>query len=126
MIDIRSVLQAIATDGADGKVSFFLLQSMLLAASAFVDTEYLSEAGYGHRMELRRQQAERVRLLYDFDCETDRLILVQSLILMTSWQDKGDEVKHLRHWISIAYNIALLLSLNKELQGELDTKSRSC
>ena len=115
LIDIHSILQAIATDGADGKVSFFLLQAMLLAAAAFVDAEHLIEAGYRHRMEFRREQAERVRLLYDFDCETDRLILVQSLILMTSWQDKGDEVKHLRHWLSIAYNIALLLGLNKEL-----------
>ena len=124
LVDIYHVLQAVASDGAAGKVSFFLLQAMLLAASAFVDAQCLSEAGYSSRMSLRREQAERVRLLYDFEFETDRLVLVQSLILMTSWQDKGDEVKHLRHWLSIAYNIALLLGLNKELPARLNVPAK--
>lgn len=120
VVDIHHVLQAVATDGTEGRVSFVLLLSMLLAASPFVDAQYLSEAGYQNRMALRRELAERVRLLYDFDCETDRLVLVQSLILMTSWQDKGDEVKHLRHWLSIASNIAFLLGLNKEVPARLN------
>lgn len=114
LLDIHNVLQAVATNGGSGKISLLLFQAILLAASAFVDVQSLSDAGYDTRMTFRKQQAERVRLLYDFDCETNRLVLIQSLILMTSWQDKGDEVKHLRHWISIAYNIAVLLGLNKE------------
>lgn len=114
VVDIHDILNAIATNGTQGKVSLLLFQSILLAGSAYVDIEYVFEAAYRSRLALREELAERVRLLYDFDCETDRLILVQSLILMTSWQEKGDEVKHLRHWISVAHNIALLLGLNRD------------
>ncbi|KAL6248682.1 hypothetical protein RBB50_004937 [Rhinocladiella similis] len=114
LVDIHHVLEAVSTEGRCGRISLLLLQAMLLAGSSYVDMEYVSGAGFCNRMALRSELAERVRLLYDFDCETDRLILVQCLVLMTSWQDKGDEVKHLRHWISIAYNISLLLGLNRE------------
>lgn len=114
VIDLHEALHATATNGRQGRISLLLFQSILLAGSAYVDVEYVVEAGYPSRLALRQELAERVRLLYDFDCETDRLILVQSLILMTSWQEKGDEVKHLRHWVSAAHNIALLLGLNRD------------
>lgn len=114
LVDIHEVLQALATDGKVANVSILLLQSILLSGSAFVEAEYLVEAGYQSRMGLRKELADKVRLLYDFDCETDRFVLIQSLILMTSWQEKGDEVKHLRHWLGIAYNIALFIGLNKD------------
>ncbi|OQU97388.1 Fungal specific transcription factor domain-containing protein [Cladophialophora immunda] len=120
LVDLHPVLQAVATGGKEGTVSLMLFQAMLLAASPYVDAQYVMEAGYPNRMALRRELAERARLLYDFDCEADRLVIVQALILMTSWQERGDEVKHLRHWISIAYNIACLLGLNKEVPDSLN------
>jgi len=114
VIDVHEVLNAVATNGRQGQISLLLFQSILLAGSAHVDIEYVFDGGYRSRLALREELAERVRLLYDFDCENDRLILIQSLILMTSWQEKGDEVKHLRYWISAAHNIALLLGLNRD------------
>lgn len=114
VLDIHELLQALATNGRDCKVSLLLLQAILLSGCTFVEMEYVTQAGFESRMSLRRQLADRVRLLYDFDCEPDRLILVQSLTLMTSWQEYGDEVKHLRHWIGIAYNISIFIGLNKD------------
>lgn len=114
VVDIHELLQALATNGRDGKVSILLLQCILLSGCTFVEIEYVTQAGFESRMSLRRQLADRARLLYDFDCEDDRLILVQSLTLMTYWQEAGDEVKHLRHWIGIAYNISLFIGLNMD------------
>ncbi|KIX07219.1 uncharacterized protein Z518_01872 [Rhinocladiella mackenziei CBS 650.93] len=114
LADFHHVLQAVATDGREGKVGLLLFQAIMLAGSPFVDAEYIFEAGYPSRMALRQELAEKVRLLFDFDCETDRLILVQSAILMTGYQEHGDSPKHLRYFIAIAYNIALLLGLNKD------------
>lgn len=114
VVDIHELLQALATNGRDCKISILLLQAILLSGSSFVELEYLKEAGYESRMALRKELADRVRLLYDFDCEVDRLTLVQSLTLMTCWQENGDEVKHLRHWIGIAYNISIFIGLNKD------------
>jgi hypothetical protein len=114
VVDIHELLQALATNGRDGKISILLLQAVLLSGSSFVEMEYLREACYESRMALRKELADRVRLLYDFDCEVDRLTLVQSLTLMTCWQENGDEVKHLRHWIGIANNISIFIGLNKD------------
>lgn len=125
LVNFHHVLQAVASNGTKGKISLLLFQAMMLAGSSFVDAQYIFQAGYPCRMALRREYAEKLRLLYDFDCESDRLVLIQCLILMTTWQDKGDEVKHLRHWISIAYNIALLLGLNKDTSAlSMPTKQK--
>lgn len=113
-VDIHHMLQAIATDGKAARVSILLLQAVLLAGSAHVEKEYLLEAGYQNRTELRQDLSDRVRLLYDFDCEEDRFILVQSLILMSTRQHRGDEVKHLHHWLNVAYGIAIFIGLNKD------------
>ncbi|KAK5051908.1 hypothetical protein LTR84_002711 [Exophiala bonariae] len=114
VVDIHDLLQALATNGRDCKISILLFQCILLSGSTFVEMEHVTEAGFDSRMGLRKQLADRARLLYDFDCETDRLVLVQSLTLMTCWQEAGDEVKHLRHWIGIAFNISVFIGLNKD------------
>ncbi|KEF60850.1 uncharacterized protein A1O9_02412 [Exophiala aquamarina CBS 119918] len=114
VVDIHEILQALATNGRDYKISLLLLQAMLLSGCSFVEMEYIRAAGFESRMALKKELADRVRLLYDFDSEVDRLTLVQALILMTCWQEKGDEVKHLRHWIGIAYNISVFIGLNKD------------
>lgn len=114
VVDIHELLQALATNGTDCTISIILLQAILLSGCSFVEMEYIKAGGYESRMTLRKQIADRVRLLYDFDAEADRLTLVQALTLMTCWQEKGDEVKHLRHWIGIAYNISVFIGLNKD------------
>ena len=60
VVDIHEVLNAIATNGKQGKISFLLFQSILLAGSAFVDIEYVFESGYRSRLALREVLAERV------------------------------------------------------------------
>lgn len=54
------------------------------------------------------------QLLYDFDYETDRLILVQGLLLMTYWYETPDDQKDTWHWMGVAISLAHTIGLHRD------------
>ncbi|KAK4103954.1 hypothetical protein N658DRAFT_420567 [Parathielavia hyrcaniae] len=100
--------------GAAGKVSLFLYHAVMFAATAFVDESLLKEAGFDSRRDARRAFFSRTRLLYDFDYETDRLILVQGLLLMTYWYETPDDQKDTWHWMGVAISLAHTIGLHRD------------
>jgi hypothetical protein len=52
-------------------------------------------------------------LLYDFDYESDRLILVQALLLMTYWYETPDDQKDTWHWMGVAISLAHTIGLHR-------------
>ena len=55
-----------------------------------------------------------LQLLYDFDYETDRLILVQGLLLMTYWYETPDDQKDTWHWMGVAISLAHTIGLHRD------------
>jgi hypothetical protein len=53
------------------------------------------------------------KLLYDFDYESDRLILVQGLLLMTYWYETPDDQKDTWHWMGVAISLAHTIGLHR-------------
>ncbi|KAK4038776.1 fungal-specific transcription factor domain-containing protein [Parachaetomium inaequale] len=100
--------------GAAGKVSLFLYHAVMFSATAFVDEALLRDAGYDSRRDARRAFFSRTRLLYDFDYETDRLILVQGLLLMTYWYETPDDQKDTWHWMGVAISLAHTIGLHRD------------
>jgi hypothetical protein len=63
VVDLHSFLNAIDKPGpGEAKVSLLLFQSMMFAASAFVDEEALVEAGFTNRLDARRTLYERCKV----------------------------------------------------------------
>lgn len=52
-------------------------------------------------------------MLYDFDYESDRLILVQALLLMTYWYETPDDQKDTWHWMGVAISLAHTIGLHR-------------
>lgn len=52
------------------------------------------------------------QLLYDVDYETDRLALVQSLLLMTLWYKSPEEHRNTWHWLDVAISQAFAIGLH--------------
>lgn len=52
-------------------------------------------------------------MLYDFDYESDRLVLVQSLLLMTYWYETPDDQKDTWHWMGVAISLAHTIGLHR-------------
>lgn len=51
-------------------------------------------------------------MLYDFDYEDDRLIAVQSLLLMTFWHERPEQ-KDTWHWTGVAISMAYTIGLHR-------------
>ncbi|KAI1375148.1 transcription factor CTF1 [Hypoxylon crocopeplum] len=114
LIELHDFLGRInSRDGLYGQTSLFLYQSVLFAATAFVDVKHLKEAGYASRKAARRDFFYKARLLYDFDYESDRLILVQGLLLMTYWYETPDDQKDTWHWMGVAISLAHTIGLHR-------------
>ncbi|KAH6685937.1 hypothetical protein F5X68DRAFT_262452 [Plectosphaerella plurivora] len=86
--------------------SLLLVQAVMFAASAFVDSQYLQEAGYTSRRAARKSFFEKTKLLYTLDCETDPMAISQALLLMAFWHETLDDEKGASHWIGVAMDIA--------------------
>ncbi|KAB5515329.1 cutinase transcription factor 1 beta [Coniochaeta sp. 2T2.1] len=113
-----------AGDGRAGKVSLLMYQAIMFAATAFVDIEALLEAGYATRKAARKAFFQKTRLLHDFDCESDRLVVVQALLLMTYWYETSDDQKDAWHWIGVAISLAYTMGLHRKLGAMSVSTSR--
>ncbi|KAI8964012.1 transcription factor CTF1 [Daldinia sp. FL1419] len=114
LVELHDFLGMInSRDGLYGQISLFLYQSVMFAATAFVDVKYLKDAGYVSRKAARREFFYKARLLYDFDYESDRLILVQGLLLMTYWYETPDDQKDTWHWMGVAISLAHTIGLHR-------------
>jgi hypothetical protein len=54
-----------------------------------------------------------LQLLYDFDYEQDRVVLVQGLLLMTYWYETPDDQKDTWHWMGVAISLAHTIGLHR-------------
>ncbi|GAP84033.2 putative cutinase transcription factor 1 beta [Rosellinia necatrix] len=114
LLDLHDFLNIVdARDGSRGQTSLFLYQAIMFCATAFVSNKVLKEAGYASRKEARRAFFSKARLLYDFDYENDRLLLVQGLLLMTYWYETPDDQKDTWHWMGVAISLGHTIGLHR-------------
>lgn len=112
LADLLRVMQH--EDGSHGSISLFLVQAIMFVGSAYVDIEHLRRAGFSSRREARKKFYTRARLLYDFDYDTDRVILVQGLLMMTFWYEQPGDLKDTWHWMGVAASLAQTIGLNRD------------
>ncbi|KAI9149184.1 cutinase transcription factor 1 beta [Paramyrothecium foliicola] len=114
LMDLHEFLGIInCRDGVNGQISLFLYQAVMFAATAFVDRKFLRDAGYATRKAARKSYFQKTRLLYDFDYEQDRVVLVQGLLLMTYWYETPDDQKDTWHWMGVAISLAHTIGLHR-------------
>ncbi|ORY07763.1 fungal-specific transcription factor domain-domain-containing protein [Clohesyomyces aquaticus] len=124
LLDLHDFLPIIdRPDGSLGKVSLILFQAVMFAGSAFVDMRHLRTAGYASRKEARKDFFQKTRLLYDFDYESDRVSLVQALLLLTYYYETPDDQKDTWHWMGVATSVAHTIGLHRNPdKTNMDTK----
>ncbi|KAH8908761.1 cutinase transcription factor 1 beta [Coniochaeta sp. PMI_546] len=120
LVELGAFLNIInAKDGLCGQISLFLYQAVMFSATAYVETKYLRAAGYTSRRAARKSFFHKTRLLYDFDYESDRLVLVQALLLMTYWYETPDDQKDTWHWMGVAISLAHTIGLHRNPANSL-------
>lgn len=98
MLDLVGIIKAVSGDMTASPVSLLVFQSMMLAAAPFCDLNM----GMKDRKETRRILYERCKVLHDFGIESDHLSILQSAILISSWDGDAGQVRDSYYWIGIA------------------------
>ncbi|OAG41158.1 hypothetical protein AYO21_04538 [Fonsecaea monophora] len=112
IVDLQDFLTAIERNQPTNTVSLLLFQAIMFAATAYIDMRYLIAQGYMTRKAARKSFFQRVKLLYDFDYEVDRVTVVQAVLLMTYWYENPDDPKDVWHWLGVAISVARTIGLN--------------
>ncbi|KAK3618634.1 hypothetical protein LTR56_024520 [Elasticomyces elasticus] len=112
--------------GNDSKkrISLLLFQAVMFAATAYSDMWLVTGKGYSDRKSMRQMFFQKVKLLYDFGYECDRLTIVQALLLMTYWYGTLDDQKDAWHWIGLAVSSAFDLGLHHSAAHSIADEKR--
>lgn len=111
--------------GEQGRISLLLFQAVMFTGVAFVDMSYLTAAGYATRKAARKAFYLKARALYDFDYESDRVAIVQALLLMTYWYETPDDQKDTWHWMGVAISLAHTIGLHRNpVNSTMDAKKQ--
>ncbi|GAB7350829.1 hypothetical protein MBLNU459_g1362t1 [Dothideomycetes sp. NU459] len=113
LLDVHELVLSIDSNDGKNPISLLLFQAIMFASIASVNIKFLKAAGYVTRRDARRDFFQKTRLLYDFDCEVDRISLIQSLLLMTYWYETPDDQKDSHHWMGIAVSLSHTIGLHR-------------
>ncbi|KAE8441636.1 hypothetical protein EG329_004603 [Mollisiaceae sp. DMI_Dod_QoI] len=114
----NTALQWPAEGQGDTRISLLLLQAMMYTGSAFVDMPILTVEGFESRQAARRSFYDRAKCLYDNNVEHDRLIQVQSLLLMSFWYEDPNDGKDAWYWIGAAISLMQIMGLSESASSE--------
>ncbi|KFZ19019.1 hypothetical protein V502_03874, partial [Pseudogymnoascus sp. VKM F-4520 (FW-2644)] len=114
LIELHEFLRIVNEgSGESGRISLLLFQAVMFTGVAFVDMSHLTAAGYSTRKAARKAFYLKSRALYDFDYESDRVAIVQALLLMTYWYETPDDQKDTWHWMGVAISLAHTIGLHR-------------
>ncbi|KIX94913.1 uncharacterized protein Z520_09223 [Fonsecaea multimorphosa CBS 102226] len=118
LIDLDSFQASIENPARHGQISLLLLQAIMYSATAWADVKLVRRAGFLTRDAMRRAYYLKTKLLYDFNCERDRIAIVQSLVLLTTWWVSPTEQKDGYYWCSVALAVAKSIGLHRDAHSE--------
>ena len=108
VIDGPQFMQDYAVTGLNG-VNLQLLWSMFSVSASYIPS--LS------RITRKELYIQRAKLLFDLSEEKDKIVLVQSALLMSFWFADTEDVKQSWYWTGIAFSIAQTLGLHREVRS---------
>jgi hypothetical protein len=114
MLDFRKFIKSITSNGQDGRISLLLFQAVMFAGLHSLPLNVIDRLGFQSAKEARGIFFNRVRLLYEFDIESDSASVLQSLVLMSSWYSKSDARRHTWHWTGLAWDVTRRIGLQRE------------
>ncbi|RKL49151.1 Cutinase transcription factor 1 beta [Fusarium oxysporum] len=114
ILDIEEYAGAILHNNGRNPISLLLFQAVNFVSVTFVDLKTLHSRGYASRLAARKDFYDRVRILYSLNYESDRMALIQSLLLLSHWYDCPDDDKDTWHWMGIALTNAQVGGLHRD------------
>jgi hypothetical protein len=90
----------------DNTLSYLLIHSICFAASYHCPMSAIFEAEFTSRKQAKFAFYMKAKNLFDCNYEKDKLIALQSCILLSFWAGKPNDVWNPRTWLGVAFSIA--------------------
>ena len=108
VLDGPTFLREYANDGIQ-KLNLLLLWSMFSVAASYVPN-------YA-RKTVKETFVQRAKLMFDLSHENDKLVLVQSTLLLSFWFAEAEDIKQSWYWSGIAFGLGQTLGLHRDLKS---------
>ncbi|EHK42217.1 hypothetical protein TRIATDRAFT_229782 [Trichoderma atroviride IMI 206040] len=109
-----SVLLKLHQTGKASEWNLLLLWSMFFVAANFVEANVWTHEGYSSRNEMKLAMYSRAKCMYDNGGETDKVVLLQSALLMGFWHSNRDGHSQPWYWTGVAISLAQILGLHRD------------
>ncbi|KAJ6119142.1 hypothetical protein N7523_003422 [Penicillium sp. IBT 18751x] len=121
ILDLENFLMVIDKSYTGGVgISFLLFQAVIFAATRFESEESLATEGFQNQREARKTRFDRIRMLYSFGCEDDRVTVLQTLLLMTYWDNNSEDLHDAWHFVGVGTKVWRSIKTKpKSLEAEL-------
>lgn len=110
----------------DRRLPFLLLQSTCFAAATHCPITVLNRAGFTGRRQARFFFYRKAKALFDTGYESNKIIILQSCMLLSMWGGSPNNYWNFYSWISMAVTIATTVGIHRSTAGtNMDRKDRS-
>ncbi|EER29861.1 Fungal specific transcription factor, putative [Coccidioides posadasii C735 delta SOWgp] len=108
-----------------GRISPLLLHAIHFVAIIHCEDSVYKAAGFQNRHEASCAFYHRAKALYDANYESDSIVNLQTVCLLSQWWGTPTEQKYTWHWMGIAASLAQSLELHRSrAYANLNTKHR--
>lgn len=102
-------------------IPYILQHAMCLIGATFCDISVILRYGFDSRIQARRSFYDKAKILFDLEYERDRIVLLQTVIMLSFWGPHMDSPWNPCSWIGFACTIAASLGLHRSTSGSYAT-----
>jgi len=109
-----------------GTLPWILLHAVCFIGATFCDLSVIHRAGFKGRWHARRQFYDKAKLLFDIGYETNKIVLLQTVIMLSFWGPQMKSYWNPCSWVGFGVTIAESLGIHRiSTSTFMDTKRRS-
>lgn len=107
------------------QLPWILLQSTCFAAATHCPITVLNRAGFAGRRQARFLFYRKAKALFDTGYESNKIVILQSIMLLSMWGGNPTNYWNFYSWISTAVTIAEGIGIHRSISGAMDPKDKS-
>ncbi|KIW62211.1 hypothetical protein PV04_10407 [Phialophora macrospora] len=105
---------------------WLLLYAVCFIGATFCDISAVHQAGFKSRWHARRSFYDKAKVLFDVGYETNKVVLLQTVIMLSFWGPQMKSFWNPCSWVGFGSTIAESLGINRRNQStRINPKSRS-
>ncbi|KAF7550754.1 hypothetical protein G7Z17_g5507 [Cylindrodendrum hubeiense] len=97
------------------KMPWILLHATCFVGATFCDVSVIHRSGFASRLQARRHFYDRAKVLFDLGYESNKIILLQSAIMLSFWGPQMGNHWNPCSWISFGVTAAVSLGLHRSV-----------